>query len=787
MDNTAPAAWPSPATPLPVRQLWQVPAFLLGLAALAGFLVARPLWLDPLARARAQLVEARRLLDRPGAADRAAGLAQAYLEKAGDGGLAGEAHFLLGSARARSARDAGGDAPALWREALGHLERAERLGVPPGDDALLRFRLGLCGSHTGMDPRRVAELLAGSVQESDDKVEGFRLLGQAYLRLPAPDLEAALRANEELRQLPLLGEEVLGPARVEGGELLLRLRRPGEARKVLEKVAPSAPASVLARSRVLRARSHQDEGNWAEAAALWKETLADRLRPPADPGEVRYQLGLCYRRLEQLADAARAWGEGSRTGKGEPAAAAALGLAEVMLAEGNPVGAVEAFERAARDVHRPEDWKNGLVDLAQARALFERGCEQLRKNGDFEPAVALAKLYERLAPPGQAALLLGRASEAWAQALQEQAPRAGSAPAARDLVGRAASLFRQAGEAYARSAESAAGLRERAQRLWLAAGGYLRGQDAARAAPVLRRFLELRQGRELTGEAWYLLAESYRRLGSERDAEAAYRECVKYPGRFAYRARFQLSQAELKRGQIDQAVEILEQNIQQLRLDDDAEAMEKSVFALGGLLFRVRRSYQAARPLLEEAVSKFPDSPAALRGRYELAECYRNLADQQQLNEAMTRSLNPEAREHYKKRHQEWLMAAAGHYAELGRALSSSGPGGPLAAQEQVEVYFNEAECRFKAGQFAEALALYEGLTERFKDRVERLRALAGLARCHAVLELMARHEQRAEQAQEQSARFRDRVAEIRVALKAVDADTRQAWERWLSSISKQP
>src|SRR5262245_28462534 len=299
-----------PANPLSVRQLWQVPAFLLGPLALGLFVLARSLWREPDAAARGTLVEARRLLHRPdGDMERAAALARAYLDRAGpEAAHLGEAHFLLGSALLRAAHaTAGKEAEGSWRQAREQLEQAEQLGVPPRDEALLSFRLGLCGLQTGMAPNRVAELLARSVEDGDDKVEGYRALTRAYLNLSPPDLATALRANEELRQLPLLGEDILGPARVQGGEILLRLHRPADARKVLEKIARTAQASVLAEARALRARSYQDERNWAEASALWKEVLKDRQHPPAEPEPILYQLGLCYRQLDQPQDAARAW------------------------------------------------------------------------------------------------------------------------------------------------------------------------------------------------------------------------------------------------------------------------------------------------------------------------------------------------------------------------------------------------------------------------------------------------------------------------------------------------
>src|SRR5262249_50822894 len=315
--------------------------------ALATFFLARPLWRTPLAQGRSQLAEARRLLQRPdGDPYRAAALARGYLDRLGlDAEGAGEAYFLLGGALLRIARAAPGDKPAPeWAQARENLEKAERLGVPEDDVPVLRFRLGVCGAHTGGERRRAPALLARSVEEGDDRVEGYQLLARAYLSLPKPDRAAALKANEALRQLPLVGEEVLGPARLQAGELLLALHRPDEARRVLGKVSPAAPPAVLARARTLRARSLQDEGKWSEAAALWEEALADRRRPPDAPGTVLYPLGFCYRRLDQLADAARYWEQCRKRTDGPAATSASLGLADVYLAEGTLPAAADAFE-----------------------------------------------------------------------------------------------------------------------------------------------------------------------------------------------------------------------------------------------------------------------------------------------------------------------------------------------------------------------------------------------------------------------------------------------------------
>src|SRR5262245_51413460 len=170
-----------------VGQLWQVPVFLCGVLALAGFALARSLWLDPAAAAaRGVLAEARRILHHPdGDVARAIPLARSYLDRAGpEASQAGEAHFLIGSALLRTARTSvGKEAEQCWRQVRDHLEEAAQLGVPPGDETLLRFRLGLSGLQTGMDLHRVAQLLANAVAECDDKVEGYQTMARVHLSL----------------------------------------------------------------------------------------------------------------------------------------------------------------------------------------------------------------------------------------------------------------------------------------------------------------------------------------------------------------------------------------------------------------------------------------------------------------------------------------------------------------------------------------------------------------------------------------------------------------------------
>jgi tetratricopeptide (TPR) repeat protein len=748
-----------------VGQLWQVPVFLLGTVTLTAFLLARPNWNNPLRRSEARLNQARRLWDHNDSHPRKIiELVEYYLEHAGpEPQRAAEAHFLWGSTLVRSARQLNGEeALPLWKEAYQHLIQARDLGLSESDLPRMRVALGEAGFYTDDDLKMVIQRMTRNLEAADDRTIVCRLLTLACLKKQPPDLGGALHANEMLRQHPLLSEDVLAPARLQGGEILLRLRRPGEARKLLEKIARDAPADLLAQALTLRARSHQDESQWAEAAALWQEVLEDKRHPPTDPGEVLYCLGLSQRRQEQRNEAAASWKESVKQGGLDASSAASLGLAELQLAEGDPA-ALDSLTRAVRTTRSAADWKNPHVDLRQVRAQFEQGCLVFLRKHDYEKALSVAQAYERIAIPGMAALVRGQALRDWGERLAQ-----GSESERRQ----SAELLRQAGLAFEAAAQGTTEPRERAERLWLAANAHQDGQDPGRTVQVLQQFLSAPgQSPERSGEAWYLLARAYEQLKKETEADAAYRRCMDHRGRFAFRARERLSELKLEHGYKDQAVDLLELNIRLMRDNVDDEALERSLYGLGHLLYERNRDYENVRQVLENAVTRYPSSTSAIRGRYELAETYMQLASQESQKIVNGSDLPADTREHFLKQRRMWLSKAAEQYQLLSEALADPKAVALLTQAEQAHVHFSVADCRFNLGEYAEALKLYDDLADRFKGRLERLSALGGTARCYA--------------AQRDFPRFKARLDDIRVSLRDVDAQTRHEWEQWLSIAGK--
>jgi tetratricopeptide (TPR) repeat protein len=752
------------------RPLWQVPVFLVGVAALAAaWFLRAPADSGPRQVARL-LARARQILSRPdGDAEAAAEAAQNALDRAGtEGERAGEAYFLLGSAFMRQGdHTAGDEGRPWWVRARQALEEAERRGVSAEDRGRLHYRIAKVFYHTGDDPRQVAERLAASAADAEDGAEAYDLLTRAYLAQTPPDYQKALDANTKLREQPVLHDDFLAAVKLRSGELKLKLGRAEEARKDLELIGSSAPSAVLCKARLLRARSYQEEGKWAEAADQWQAALGDTREPPPDRAEVLYLLGDCRRRLDQADEAARAWEECVRVANGNAeGVAASVQLAELRLDRKEYAAAADLLAAVAGRVHKPADWNNPRVDGARVVEVFEKAVKACRGAGEFDLALQLTGHFERLAAPGRAVTLRAEAAAEWAK---KRATPAEGGRVTPENEKAAHELFARSGAAYAECAAAAAG-EARTDLLWQSAGRYLDGQDLYRAVSTLEDLLKEEQRPEKLGEGWFLLGEARRKSKDTDAAEAAYVDCLKYPTPFAYRARYQLALLYWQAGRADQARDILKQNLAQLRFDRDAEALEKSLYALGDFAYH-HHDYSEVVKLLEEALGQFPSNPDQTRARYQLADSYRQLAVEAKRDEMLGDSPNPEYVKHLREKYRRFLQKAADEYQELAAFLEKPESAGHLTPDEREEVPLVAADCRYNLGQYQEALALYERLADANAGQRLLLLALGGAARCHSALG--------------QTDKLRQRLEDIRKGLAGLKKSEREQWEEWLSLAAR--
>jgi tetratricopeptide (TPR) repeat protein len=769
-----------------LRQLWQVPVFFLGVAAVLTACLTRPyVGHDPVRQMHHHLAEARRLLHRRGGdPDEALRIAQQAVEGVMyDAGRAAEAFYLLGSAHIQVAEKA--DAPAAaehWREAKRYLEEAERRDLTGDDAGLLHYRLAKVSFYANDDPPRVVALLKVNTEQADDRAEAYNLLSQAYLRLDPPNVKEALLANKELREkVPQIGEDVLGPAKLSGAKLLLRLHQPEEARKTLEKIDGQAPPATLNEAHMLLAGLYQEERKWAAAAELWKAVLAEKRVTLPAPGSVLYNLGLCCRALDQTDKAAEAWGECLRRNHGEEGQAAALALAELRLQEANPEKAVEMLGEAVARVRKAEDWKNSLADLAHVRQLFEKGVQTYRQAGRFDLAVRSAELYERLASPPKAQILRADLHAEWALHKLDRARQTKDAVARSKEEATAHELYRQAAEARAEAARLVAAKPEKDEHLWLSAVFSFEGRDYPRAQEKLEKILQIElENIDRTSEGWYLLGETYRNLDKKKEAETAYGRCIECDAHFTCRARYQLAMLDIEAGRIDQAASNLDQNLKLDHGEPDPEFQEKSRFALCSLLYqggsKFPSNYRRVVVLLEGVLDRTAATPESVRARYQLADSYRQLGAQRTVNHYMSGQMSREATDHYLEENRRSLGRAAEEFTRLEEILKDPELAALLTARQRTELPFIVAGCNYNLGEYDKALRKYEDLAAQGGKTVNGLRALAETVRCYSVMKDFDK--------------MRERTEQIRTLLPTTEGMSeaeKQHWSEWLNLASKVP
>jgi len=338
-------------------------------------------------------------------------------------------------------------------------------------------------------------------------------------------------------------------------------------------------------------------------------------------------------------------------------------------------------------------------------------------------------------------MLAGDLCTDWAKARREasrKVPPEGAA-AEEQAVRR---LFARAAEAYEAAARQVPDAPEYGDRLWLATRRYLDAAEQSRARALLEQLFELAPRPDARlGEGWFLLGESFRReagpdaAGRElkvRAAEAAYRACLQYQTEHLYRARYQLAQFALERGNADDAVDALQQNLDQIPGRDD-EVKERSRLTLVHIYYE-RKDYDKVRLRLEEVLDLLPATREGTRARYELADSYRVLADkrQEELNKGSVYQ-GQAMRERHAAERDELRKRAGEEFEHLVKVIEHPDTADYLMDEKDQKdekkrnVYYCAALMAFQLGQYETSLQRYRRMQERYRDNSDYWTALAGV------------------------------------------------------------
>lgn len=711
-------------------QLWQVPTFFAGLTALVLVAATAPLRQDLTGPAfAADVAFLRNALANKSCDPGTETLAESLVARAGEfPDRLGEAHFLAGSVYQHLA-DAAADVQQieLRHKATLLLEKAGSLGVPASDTGILQFRLGRLLFETGGDLQRAAELLTRAAESgSVSRAVGYGLLTKTLVKLN--NLDAALAANHKHLDT-IENKRELDEALLLRGRLWLKKDNRLEALKALDRIGANAAEEIRIPARLLQAHCCEQETNWPRAASLWRELLSSPDKVPGGRDRILYSLGwaLAKDTPSQATEAVTAWLEAAGSA-GPEGQAALLRLGELTLraAEPDTAAAIDYFAKALAKVPAAAEFHNPLIDLSAAQSIFENACQLLEENKDYLHLQELAEVYAKIARPGASETWLGHGLEGQALLLRERAANL-TGEEAKLAETEANSAFQKAAETFEQAAR-VRGAGARSDVLWRSAVCYLAAKEIVGAAVVLDHFVQEEKSEPRLAEGWLALAETYSALGKKPDARQAYYKCIEFPTtQLAFRARYQLALVELESGNVDQAREILKQNLTSEGPPVDREAHERSLFTLAGVLYE-QKDYDKACIYLKEAVEQYPKNSETIKARDQLGDCYRRFA---KAADAKWKKKSTEPR--HKRSRDGWLDLARSAYEKLADELSQKGAEQALSlseAQILLRARIAVADVHRDLGNLGEALRIYQEIFQKHPRHPGRLAAFQGIWDC---------------------------------------------------------
>lgn len=734
--------------------------------------------------------------------------------------------FVAGAATAHEAEDD-------WRLnkkrihllAARYLEEARDRGFPPSRKTEGLFLLGSSLYHSGQFGACRQPLLESLRLDENRKSAVLNLLAESSFRDANPKLEEALKYNSQYLADRRLSPESRAQATLRQSRILFRLGRTEDCRTTLALIPVGDPLQaeavllsgrlVLNEARRLRDDKQRIEAgtNIEQAVAKYREakdifaraqglgTIANETTPKA-----MFLTGMCFYEMYQMGvekpAPAKAQLQQTRKRFTKTSEGLAANLLEGDLERqvGNSKASVAAYLRALEAVEDPRLFSNSWFSLNEFRQRVRDAHRHFVSASKFEEAMAMLEKFPPTFDRIAATELLAETEHEWGMSLlQEAAPL--EEKLARPILQAGRKHLRKAGFTHARLAKMRITTRQYPEDLWNSADNLLLGQDFISARNILTMYLE-NESRSRRPQALVSLGKTYLALGENVKALEALRDCIEYYPRDAaiYEARIWCSKAYREVGASENAQKLLLKNLTADLLTPSSAEWQESLFLLGRylheqgqLLFDEGKPEEAARKhmeaieKLEEAVTRYPNSPHVIDGLYTIAESHRLAAREPETK--LGRATIESARRAYRYQIREHLTEAHKYYAQVQAKLNQLKEESELnELQETIlrNCYMSLGSVLAHLGRYEEpsryeqAIKAYENASARYQNEPIVLEAYVQMAHCYRRLN-------RAFEA-------RGTLAQAHVVMNRLNPDvpfdrttnyTRQEWEDLLAQLSK--
>jgi tetratricopeptide (TPR) repeat protein len=746
-------------------QLWQFPLFFLGVASIVAVWYLRPLWrLSPADRYLRDLAPLRQAIDKtPPDPGQVQGLLRKVQSSEPPGELLAQTQYLVGSAYMVLAEGAATteDATQYWGLARKYLEAAQLAGIPEADQIRHSFRLAKTWAMNEVEPAKVIEALLKISPVSDDVPESNRVLAEMYLKLKPPEHKKARDSLKEYlsRVLPARTEtqnKILNQARLQQGELCIELNDLDEARRVLDRIGADAPIAILVAAKILLAKSYQKDLEWGQAIRVWEQAKALKDLTPVQKSTILFQLADCYLHGNRRTEALAALDELRKSG-GNEALASALKLAELQLNDSaQRLQAVLTLESALPKLANPEQFQNPLLDLTEARGIYEDAAESYREAGEYALSIRVARAYARIADKGRDRELAAEALEAWGLSLLN--PATGDGPAGARAVEEGIKKVREAAEEWRALSALKTAPTEKGDLLRRAADLYLKVGNLTDAIKMLDEFTihVNNYPEERMAEFWLQKGELYLKADNKDQARASFLNGVKAggdknPSPKALRCQVRLAEMAIQ-SKDAKKVASAKDDLEKILSKPDLAANDKDLHELALTLFAdalvQREEYGLAEARYSEVLSNHSNGAKANYAQFQLAYCYYREATQESARcREANKIRNDPATSNFRKqeaetkfeqcnaRYLQFLKKAFDAFKNSETALQQAGQ--KLTQEDAIllrRASLIAADCAYYLGNYEESMERYDKLTRRYSGTVVALEAFKQMYECKKFL-----------------------------------------------------
>jgi len=637
----------------------------------------------------------------------------------------------------------GEDRRRLLDVAINYGEQAASVGFTRGWEEEAAFLLGRCLHYRARFAESRKWLREAGKRTVDKQARVYWLLAESHLLDPQGIKEEALKFNEAFLQISRLDVQAKNAGWMQRAKIQIALGNPDDATSSLTKLSPQAaqsPEAQFLRGWIdyelgKRLLTSQEENKAGQDRLRSAAERLERVRRLVDADEslrsrATYLLGLVFEGLGEYDKAIAAW-EGCHSeypGTYE-AWAARLRLAQLYQETSRYQQASEAFISCFREIVDSQEFFNPWVKWSEAQTLVRDALATYKEKQLYEIAMNVIDSLEKSFAEAEVHELRATVLSAWGETLLRQAQ---SESSDRQInITWAKRCFRLAGDEFTRLARTRSGTRFYTEDLWQAAEHYYRGGSYSRASRVYREYLR-NEARRRNPIALLRLGECLLALGRVDEALLVLNECIEFHRKDAasYSARLLAAHAHMEKGSLDKAEEMLLANLSG-ELAPTSVEWRDSLFTLGEMYYQLRRD-QDAIPRLEEAIRRYPEDPRSTKAKYYLAEIYSRLAWNRMMLSPSSSAATPDM-----ATIRNDFLRSLHYYRQVQSDLDFQ-----WTTEEPSEdtrkmlrnTYFAIGRVCYHLGQFAEAVAAFTTITNRFQAEPEVLDAYVEIARCRRAM-----------------------------------------------------